>query len=147
MSADALRLLAQDADDLKIVSAAAQDAVLRLGDVQYSAREHAFTVAMNRYRWEAEKGSPERVRSALRFDGVLSVKSHNVRQNAPEAVVNLLAVEFEPADEAGEDPGGRVRLILSGGAEIALQTECLEARLMDVSDPWPARSRPDHDKD
>lgn len=144
----ALRLLAQDADDLKILSAAAQDAVVRLGDFSFDAKGRAFTAAINRYRWERKGKGPkaggERVRALLRFDGVLRVRSHNLRQGADDAVVALLAVEFEPGAGA-ENPGGAIRLVLAGGGELRLDVEQIEARLMDVSEPWAARGRPDHE--
>ncbi len=136
-----LRLLAEDAEDLKILSAAAQDAVARLGDLRFDARARAFTAALNRYRWEDKGGRAERSRAVLRIDGVLSARSRNLRQDAPDAVVQLLAVEFTP----GEPPGGHVRLILAGGGEIRLEVEQLEARLMDTGASWPARRRPDHE--
>ncbi len=133
-----LRLLAEDEEDLKILSAAVQDSILRLGDLNFDARGRAFTAALNRFRWEGER--PERVRAMLRFDGVLAARSQNLRQGADEAIVDLLAVEFAP----GEPPGGDIRLILAGGGEMRLAVEQIEARLMDVSDPWPARRRPEH---
>ena len=145
MSKSGLRLLAQDAEDLKILSAAAQDAVTRVGALDYDARSRAFTVALNRFRWESGARRNERIGAVLRFDCVLAVRSRNLRKDADDAVVQLLTVEFEP--EAGEEnPGGTVRLILAGGAEVRLDVEALEARLMDVSPPRPARSRPDHEK-
>lgn len=145
MSESGLRLLAQDAEDLKVLSAAAQDSLARLGDLQFDSRERAFTLAINRFRWEQDERRKERVRAILRFDSVLAVRSRNLRQGADDAIVELLAVEFEPAP-GEENPGGVIRLILAGGGELRLEAELIEARLMDVSAPWPARRRPDHEK-
>jgi hypothetical protein len=47
------------------------------------------------------------VRSALQFGDVLEVKARRIRRDAKDAVLELLAVTFEPA--GGEDPGGWVR--------------------------------------
>jgi hypothetical protein len=143
MNDKGLRLLAHDAEDLKVVSAAVQDAIARVGDFAFDPRARAFTAVVNRYRWEA--GRKERVRTALRFDCVLSVKSAGVRKDAPDAVVELLAIEFEPGP-GEENPGGWVRLILAGGGEIRMEAEHIEARLMDVGAPWPARRQPGHEK-
>jgi hypothetical protein len=140
-----LRLLAQDAEDLKIISAAAQDAVAKLGDFAFDARDRSFTLGLNRYRWERGERTKERIRALLRFDGVLRVRSQNLRREAEDAVVELLAVEFDPGP-GEENPGGVVRLILAGGGEIRLEVEQLEARLMDISSAWPTRRRPDHEK-
>ena len=140
-----LRLLAQDADDLQVLSAALQDAVLTVGDIVHDGRARTLTLALNRYRWEA-KGSNaragERVRAALQLAGVLSVRSRNIRQGARDAVLELLSAAFEPA---AEPPGGAVVLTFAGGGDLRVEVEALDAVLADVSGAWPARGRPRHD--
>ena len=140
--AQPLRLLAQDAEDLRVISTALQDAVLKVGDLRWEPAARRFTVALNRFRWE--RSDRERVRAALQFGGVLGAKTRRVRRDAPQAVLSLLAVTFEPSGEA-EDPGGVVTLAFAGGADLRLQVEALDAALADVSVPWPARGRPSHD--
>ena len=140
--AEPLRLLAQDADDLRVISAALQDAVLKVGDLRWEPAQRRFTVALNRYRWE--RSDRERVRAALQFGGVLGAATRRVRRDAPAAVLNLLAVTWEPSAEA-EDPGGVVTLAFAGGADVRLAVEALDAALADVSAPWPARGTPKHD--
>ncbi len=136
-----LRLLAQDADDLEVISAALQDAVAKVGDLEWDARGRRFTVALNRFRWEAAGGLlGERVRAGLQFGSVLAVKSRNLRREAPEAVIELLAVSFEP----GETPGGEIRLAFAGGGDVVLTVECVDAALADVSPPWRTPSTPAH---
>ena len=141
MTATALRLLAQDAEDLALISAAVQDGVVKLGDVSYAPATRTLTLAMNRYRWEAPAGTRgERVRSALQLGGVEAVRSRGLPPGARDAVVSLLALEFEP----GEAPGGAVVLRFSGGGDLRAEVECLDAALADVSAPWPARAAPRH---
>jgi hypothetical protein len=136
-----LKLMAEDASDLDIIAAAAQDALLRVGDASYDKKARRFAAVINRFRWEraGEKG----VRSALSFEGVLSVKSRKVRMDAPDAVASLLSVSFMPD---AEPPGGCVRLVFAGGGEIALEVECLDALLMDMGAAWRTPRRPDHEK-
>ncbi|MGA0604841.1 DUF2948 family protein [Phenylobacterium sp. VNQ135] len=134
-----LRLLAQDADDLAILSAALQDAVGKVGDIDYEPKARRLTVAFNRFRWEA--GVRQRVRSALQFGGVLKVQTRKVRRERPEAVVELLALTFEPADA----PGGTVTLSFAGGGDLRAEVECVDAVLADLSDPWPTPRTPGHD--
>jgi hypothetical protein len=134
-----LRLLAQDADDLDVVSAAVQDAVLRIGDIAYEPKAKRLTVALNRYRWEA--GGGERVRAGLQLGGVLKVEARKIRRGAPEAVLELLAMTFTP----GEAPGGVVTLSFAGDADLRAEVECVEAVLADVSEPWPTRRKPAHE--
>jgi hypothetical protein len=79
----------------------------------------------------------------LHFDDVLSVQARQIKMGAPDAVVSLLAIEFAP--RGGEDPGGTVTLVFSGGGAIKLEVECIAAGLTDVSGEWAARGRPVHD--
>ena len=58
-----LRLLAEDAEDLAVISAAMQDAVAKVGEITYEAKARRLTIGFNRYRWET--GKSERVRSGL----------------------------------------------------------------------------------
>ena len=135
-----LRLLAEDPDDLNIVSAALQDAVARLGDIRFEAKGRRLTLVFNRYRWESEGGA--RVRAALQIGSVLQVQSRRLRRDAPDAVVELLALEFEPADEP---PGGVIVLAFAGGGDLRLKVECVDAVLADVSGPWPTPRTPRHE--
>jgi hypothetical protein len=139
-----LRLLAQDADDLSVISTAVQDAIGKIGDIAYEAKAQRLTLALNRYRWEAGARTPknagERVRCGLQFGCVLAVQERNLRQGAKKAVVELLAIAFEP----GEAPGGAIVLTFAGGGDLKLTVECIDAVLADVSPPWPATQRPSH---
>jgi hypothetical protein len=145
MTSSFLRLMAEDAGDLDIVAAAVQDALVRVGEINFDKKARRFTVMINRYRWETagEKGPYERVRAALSFDGVLNVKSRRVRQDTDEALASLLSIGFIPEEEP---PGGVVRLLLAGGGEIAIDVECLDAVLIDTGPTWPTPRRPDHEQ-
>lgn len=140
---DGLKLLAEDGDDLEILAAAAQDALVRMGDLSFDAKARRFAALINRFRWEtAEANGPyQRVRAALSFESVLGVKSRKLRRDAPDALASLLALRFEPA---AEPPGGQVRIVMAGGGEIVLEVECLDALLLDVGPAWNTPRRPDH---
>lgn len=140
-----LKLMAEDAADLEILAAAAQDALVRVGDITFDKKARRFALLMNRFRWEAadEKRPFERVRSALSFEGVLGVKSRKVQLESRDALASMLSVAFTPAQEP---PGGEVRLVLAGGGEIMLDVECLDALLVDVGAAWQTPRRPDHEK-
>jgi hypothetical protein len=138
-----LRLLAEDEDDLAVISAALQDAIAKVGDLEWDARGRRFTLALNRYLWETPAGLlGNRVRAGLQFGSVLAVKSRNLRRDPPDAVIELLAVRFEP----GEAPGGAIRLAFAGGGDVELTVECVDAALADVSAPWPTSSTPAHEE-
>ena len=135
-----LRLLAEDAEDLEIIAAALQDAVGKIGDIRYDAATRQVTLVLNRFRWESDTHMAERVRTGLQFGGVLNVQARKLRRDAPEAVLELLTIEFEP----GEAPGGVVQLSFAGGGDLRLEVECVDAALADVSAPWPAKGTPAH---
>lgn len=140
---DRLKLVALDAEDLAVLSAHLQDAVVRVGDLRFLAEEGRFVIALNRFAWETtgRRGPDERRRAVLHFDRVKRAQATRIRREAPDAVLSLLAVTFEP----GEAPAGTVRLAFSGGAEMRLEVEYVEARLADLGAAWAARGRPSHD--
>ncbi|MGQ0533460.1 MAG: DUF2948 family protein [Caulobacteraceae bacterium] len=145
MSGTLLRLMAEDQADLDIIGAAAQDALLCVGDMNFDKKARRFTAMINRFRWEmaGEQGPYERVRSALSFESVLGVKTRRVRHDSDEALASLLSVDFIPE---AEPPGGVVRLTLAGGGEIAIDVECLDAVLFDTGPAWSTPRRPDHER-
>ena len=139
-----LKLLALDTDDLGIVSAHMQDAVFKLADVRWSQADKAFSLAANRFAWEAANGKRtgfERRRAALVLKRVEAVRSSGFNRDRKEDVHSLLAVRFE---QKGEGPDGTVELVLSGGGTIALDVECIEVALADVGGAWETPSRPRH---
>lgn len=142
---DLLKLIALDADDLAIVSAHVQDAVMKIGDVGYKPAEKRFLLPLRRFVWEIEAGRfrkphNERRNSVLHFERVLGVRTAGIDQGKKNDVLSLLAIRFEP----GELPAGMVELVFSGGAAIRLDVEVIEARLADLGGAWEASSRPSH---
>ena len=131
-----LKLIALDAEDLAVISAHVQDARVQTSDIIWRQREKRLVVGMNRLDWEqtlAGETAPRRLIAALRFDRVLSCKSRNIDLGAPEAVLELLGIEFH----AGGAPGGSAVLMFSGGEALRLDVECLECELsdLDAGDP------------
>jgi hypothetical protein len=143
---DRLKLVALDEEDLAVLSAHVQDAVLKVADLVYLPRESRFAVGMNRFTWEtadrARRGY-ERRRAALTFDRVRSVKTNRIRRDQPDAVLELLAVDFETADA----PAGAIHLLFAGGGTVRLEVECIEARLADLGVAWATTAKPKHDLD
>lgn len=143
-----LRLIARDSEDLKVMSALIQDAVLTGVDLRYVKARRRFTLLINRFRWEdraqaqAAGRRVERVRSVLDFSDVISV-THQGLTRDKDTVLSLLSVDYTPdvAVEEGDPAGpGRVVLTFAGDGAIALNVECLEVELSDVSRPYAAPS-------
>ncbi len=138
-----VKFVALDRDDLEVVSAHLQDALVKVADISWRRQEKRLVVALSRFDWPAAEGTrPElrRCRSALRFDRVTCCKCRSVDPAGKDAVLNLLAVEFSETDP----PAGIVTLIFSGGGMLRLEVECLEAELADLGPSWPAAARPVH---
>ena len=135
-AAEPLRLLAEDADDLHIISAALQDAIMRPVDIVWEPHARRVTLALSRFCWEC---GGTRVMAAMQFGDVLSVKSRRLPRG-PEHALELLALDFVP----GEAPGGRVIMMFAGGGDLRIDVECLDAVLTDLSERWPVRVAPTH---
>ena len=140
---DQLKFAVLDEEDLEVGSTHLQDAVVKVADGLWRAGESRVVVALNRFDWEsAQAKRPEyrRRRSALRFERVMSFKCRGLDPAGKDAVLNLLAVEFEETDA----PSGVVSLIFSGGGVMRLEVECLEAELVDLGPVWSAAKCPVH---
>lgn len=135
-----LRLRAETSADLTVISSALQDAIVRVGEMTYSAKGRCFTLRLSRFRHEDGKAG-ERILCGLRFDGVLSVASKGLRREDKEALAVLIAIAFKPSKEA---PAGEIHLVFAGGGELRLNAECLDAVLADVSEPRKTNSIPLH---
>lgn len=139
-----LALIAGDQEDLRTVSALLQDAIVKIGDTAYLREERRFAFVANRYVWETARRSlfsqGQRVRTGVHFDDVREVKARAVRMDAAEALIDILSAEYE-----GDENGGTITLNLAGGGAIALTVDAINVTMKDLSRPWRARRRPDHD--
>ncbi|PTQ75705.1 DUF2948 family protein [Celeribacter persicus] len=144
-----LALKAMDTDDLTVISALVQDAVVPMGEISYDATHRRFALLINRFRWEdveaAEKRRRpvERVQAVLMFEDVMSARSSGVPSGDKEMILSILTVTFAPA----EDGMGTVEITLAGDGAIALDVEALDVTLKDVTRPYvaPSHKVPKHD--
>jgi len=137
-----LKLLALDSDDLAVISAHTQDAVVRVGDMGYAQADKRFAMLMNRYDWEegTVRNKGVRKRTALHFDRVLKASSAGIDTNSRDGVLELLAITFTQTNA----PAGIVELAFAGGGTVRLEVEVLEARLQDLGAAWAAKAQPQH---
>ena len=118
-----------------MISAALQDAIAH--DRRHRLRDapgRRVTLALNRYLLggAGADGAASGCAPALQFGSVLAVKSRNLRRDAPDAVVELLAVRFEP----GEAPGGGVAAAPSPAAATSSSRSSASTRR------WPTSPSP-----
>lgn len=133
-----LRLKATDDEDLAVISAVLQDAMVLVGDMTYEAENRRFVLVANRFCHEtgvelARRG--ERVMSGLRIDEVSAVKRRGVDPRDADQLLVLLAVRAAP---------GALYLDFAGGASIRLESKGILCHLDDFGEPWPTRFRPRH---
>ncbi|SDF11346.1 DUF2948 family protein [Limimaricola pyoseonensis] len=133
-----LRLRALDGEDLQVISALVQDSVLPASEMAWKKSDRRFGMLVNRFRWEdpATTREAERVQAVLCIENVTAVRSQGLGERDADTVLSLLAMVFEP----GEDAAGTVRMILAGDGEIAVEVEALEVILRDVTRPYSAPS-------
>lgn len=143
-----IALKAIDKEDLKIISMLAQDSVFPITEIIWNKAEKQFALLLNRFRWEDKQNAAmqernfERVQSVLLFDYVQNVISNGINQSDKDQILSVLSITFTP----NETPSGTIILLLAGEGEIALEVECLEATLKDVTRPYEAVSKksPNH---
>ncbi|MBM3505821.1 MAG: DUF2948 family protein [Alphaproteobacteria bacterium] len=133
-----LRLLAEDTEDLTVLSTILQDAVVAVGDLAYERRARRFVAVFSRYRWE--RGERQRVRAGLTLRGVLAAQLRGIDRRRPADALELLAIRS--TDAAGGDAA--ILLEFAGGSSIRLTVECIDAELRDLGEPWGAAHHPRH---
>lgn len=146
-----LKLQALDAEDLAVISALCQDAVVQAADIAYRAAERRLALVCNRFNWpQARLQEPfngpagyERRRAGLRFEKVARVQFAGFDPKAGGTILSLLAIEFAPL----EAPTGRITLQFATGASLRLDVEYIEAELKDLGAVWSTKHKPDHEAD
>ncbi|HTZ35687.1 MAG TPA: DUF2948 family protein [Stellaceae bacterium] len=141
-----LKLRAEDPEDLAVISAVLQDALVAVADFTYDRAARRFTLVANRFRWEAKPDGAdgetgfERTLCALSFGEVEHVAYRGFRRRDDDRILSLLAIRLGEA-------GGIVHLDFSGGAGLRLKAGALRVHASDVGEPWPTAWRPDHEVD
>ena len=136
---DALKLRGEDPEDLAVISAILQDALVPVSEMAYFPEERRFILVVNRFRWEpAETGTRrnfERCLCGLRIDAVRAVQRRGFHPRDGERLLVLLALHGE---------GDALHLDFAGGSSIRLEVDKILCHLDDFGEPWPTRWRPRH---
>ncbi len=144
-----LKLRAEDADDLAVLSACLQDSLVAVRDLGYVADDHSFIFVANRFRWESGLGpmpgeeGHQRVLCAVTLGTVSGVSYRGFRRSDEDRILCLLAIRSEP----GLAGGAAILLEFAGAAAIRLDVARILCRAKDLGEPWPTRWRPRHDED
>jgi Protein of unknown function (DUF2948) len=147
-SGTALRLRAEDADDLAVISACLQDALVVVRDLAFVPEDQTFLLVANRFRWERSlrpahaESSHQRTLCGITFGAVAGASYTGFRRSEEDRILCLLAIR---AERDGE--GKAIRLTFSGGAEIRLEVARILCVAKDLGEPWPTQWQPQHDPD
>ncbi len=127
----ALKLRAEDDEDLAVIAACLHGAICCLGEMAYDTEARRFAVILVRPLWELAP-SPEapglaRMRAGLHFDHVAAVRYRRLDRQNPYALLNLVSIVSAPISE-------RFGIILSfqGGGEVFLEVDRLSGQLQDL---------------
>jgi hypothetical protein len=161
------RVRAADGQDIGVISAYLQDAIVPIRELAYRPKERRFAIMAQRFRWEkqpepapasdAEDGpdgtpgngsgegsddvseSPrfERVHCALRFEKVTGVRSHGIDRADRGQMLSLLAITASD---------GAIDLSFAENKTIRLEIAVIDVHAEDIGEPWPTVNRPHHDE-
>jgi hypothetical protein len=145
-----LRLRAEDEEDLAVISACLQDALVAVGDIAYDPGTRVFLLVANRFRWEdcqpgIDDGRPfERTLCAVTFDNVTAAAYRGFQRGEKDRILCLLAIRLA-SDGARVSPGLTLDLDFAAHGRIRLTASALRVRVRDFGDPWPTKWQPGHE--
>ena len=139
-----LKLLATSDEDLKVISAHLQDAIVLPNEIANLKKNRIFLIQLNRFMWEdVEKGvfrKNKRTRTVLKFDNVISVSSKNVNTLNKKNFLDFLTIESKLLP----DKSYEIKLIFSGNAIIKINAEVIDVTIDDQGSPWESKTTPKH---
>ena len=153
-----LKIIARDAEDLAVVAACLQDALIPLNEMRYLPQERRFIMVANRFRWERaargdaaqapegdasfesdeDFGALQRTNSGICIDRVLSVRSRDIDRSRPDDFLSVLSVQLD---------GNKLSFLFAGGGVIQIEVEALALYLSDLGKAWPTQWQPEHAAD
>ena len=139
-----LKLIVRNREDLKVISAYSQDSVVAIKDITFLKKNRIFIMIINRFMWEdIERGinrQSKRIRCALKFEGILKVKSKKINQKNKNKRLECLAIECNEILNNNNE----IIFFFAGGGVITLISEFIEAVMHDLGKPWNVRHTPKH---
>ena len=144
----AFKLRAEDADDLAVISACLQDALVAVRDLAFVPQDQTFLMVANRFRWERAsrpahgQAGYQRTLCGITFGSVLSVSYHGFRRSEDARILSLLAIR-----PGYDGKGDAILLEFSDGATIRLEVSRILCHAQDLGEPWPTPWQPRHDVD
>ena len=140
-----LKLIGKNQEDLKIISAYSQDSIVSIRDIVFLKKNRIFIMIVNRFMWEKiqkkfEQKNIKRIRSALKFEEVLKVRSQKINQENKNRNLECLAIKCDEKLNNNYE----VKIFFSGESVITLTLEAIDVILQDLGKPWEAKYLPKH---
>ena len=140
-----LKLLATSDEDLRVIAAHLQDAIVSVQDIANLKKNRIFLIQLNRFMWEdVEKGvfrKNKRIRTILKFDNVINISSKNINIKERKSFLDFLTIESNLLP----DKSYEIKLIFSGNSVIKIKAEVIDVTLDDQGSPWDTKTQPKHD--
>ena len=133
-----LKLKAESIPDLKIIASAVQDSILRASDIKFYQGGRYMNFRL--LRFINESVSSARAQSALRVDGVISVRSKGIKKTDDNVMAVLLDINFTKT----QSPAGFINFVFANQIEIQVEVECIDILLADLTDAKKTNKTPKH---
>ena len=139
-----LKLIARTEDDLRVVSAHLQDAIVNTAEIASLEKNKIFLMQLNRFMWEdVEKGvfrKNKRIRTILKFENVIKAVSKNINQSKKDNFLDFLTIETNQMP----DNNYEMIIVFSGDSIIKVISEVIEVTLDDQGEAWDTKNMPKH---
>ena len=147
MSEDAknnLKLIGNNHEDLKIISAYIQDSIVAVKDMVFLEQNRIFIMMINRFMWEnVGKGAfrwNKRIRCAIQFEEVLKVKSKEINQKSKNKLLVCLTIKCNEISNNNYE----IKIFFAGDSIITLISEGVEVVMHDLGKAWNVKHIPEH---
>ena len=139
-----LKLIARTVDDLRVVSAHLQDAIVNINDIANLKKNKILLLQLNRFMWEdVEKGlfrKNKRIRTILKFENVIKVKSRNINLVSKDKFLDFLTIETNQMT----DNNYEMKILFAGDSIVKVTAEVIEVTLDDQGEAWDTKNKPKH---
>ena len=139
-----LKLIARSVEDLRVVSAHLQDAIVNINDIANLKKNKILLLQLNRFMWEdVEKGvfrKNKRIRTVLKFENIIKVKSRNIDQAGKDKFLDFLTIETKQM----VDNNYEMKILFAGDSIIKIIAEAIEVTLDDQGEAWDTKNKPKH---
>ena len=143
---NALRLRAEDQEDLSVIASLLQDSLVPVVDMALLPDEGegaglCFAMILTRFCWEnssvAKQASVSaRVHSLFTIYNVRTVQYTGIERSNPNLILSLLTVRLEKDNI--------LTIYFAGGSVIRAEVDSISCVLKDITEPWPTKFHPEH---